>query len=271
MSGDRLVGAARQETLIAFRAVAESIELVGQESLKPTVHSKAGRDVVTAMDVAVEDNIRGLISSALGQTVVGEERGGETPSDGSAYWLIDPICGTRNFASGMPLYCVNLALVEDDRVSIGIVGDPSTGEIAYAERGRGAWALRGHTSRRLVTSDESRTLVIEDGKSKLGRRQHAAAFIASAIRADRWDFRSLGSTLALPYLAAGRISAYVVFWVSAVHSAPGILLTTEAGGIVSDIDGNPWTTLSDSLVASANQSLHGELLEIAHASSPNPR
>jgi myo-inositol-1(or 4)-monophosphatase len=66
-------------------------------------------------------------------------------------------------------------------------------------------------------------------------------------------------------LAAGRISAYVVFWVSAIHAGPGSLLVTEAGGTVSDIDGRPWTIRSDSLLASATPGLHKELLTLARA------
>jgi myo-inositol-1(or 4)-monophosphatase len=165
---------------------------------------------------------------------------------------------------------VNLALVEGDEVTIAVVGDPSTGEIDVAERGRGAWGLKDGARRQLATSGESRTIVIDDGKSKDSRREQAARFTAAAIRADRWDFRSLGTTLASPYLAAGRISAYVVFWVSAIHAGAGSLLVTEAGGILSDIDGRPWTIRSDSLVASANPDLHDEMLELARAASGRP-
>jgi len=88
---------------------------------------------------------------------------------------------------------------------------------------------------------------------------------AAAIRADRWDFRSLGTTLALPYLAAARLSAYVVFWVSAIHAGAGSLLVTEAGGVLTDIAGRPWTIRSDSLMASANDALHADLLDLARA------
>jgi fructose-1,6-bisphosphatase/inositol monophosphatase family enzyme len=67
---------------------------------------------VTATDVAVEDAVRTMVGGAVGSLVVGEERGGEPPADGAPYWVVDPICGTRNFASGVPLYSINLALVE---------------------------------------------------------------------------------------------------------------------------------------------------------------
>ena len=256
----------RPETLVAVDAVERALELVRRRVGAEDVTSKSARDVVTATDVVVEDAVRGIVRKALGFSVMGEERGGWVSADGSPYWLLDPICGTRNFASDIPLCCVNLALVEGDRITAAVVGDPSTGEIHLAERGRGAWTLNGDARRRLTTSDKSGTIVIEDGKSKGTRREHAAQFTAGAIRADRWDFRSLGTTLALPYVAAGRIAAYVVFCVSAIHAGAGNLLVAEAGGRLSDIDGQPWTIHSDSVVASATSDLHGELLELARSS-----
>ncbi len=253
----------RRETVVAMGAVERALELARRGVGAKDISSKGARDVVTATDVAVEDAVRGIVHDALGFPVIGEERGGTATADGSPYWLVDPICGTRNYASGIPLYCVNLALVEGGHVTAAVVGDPSTGEIDVAERGRGAWALKDGARRRLITSDESRTIVVEDGKSKGARREHAAQFTAAAMRADRWDFRSLGTTVALPYLAAGRISAYVVFRVSAIHAGAGSLLVTEAGGTLSDIDGRAWTIHSDSVVASATPDLHQEMLDLA--------
>ncbi len=253
----------RRETVVAMGAVERALELARRGVGAQDISSKGARDVVTATDVAVEDAVRGIVHDALGFPVIGEERGGKATADGSPYWLVDPICGTRNYASGIPLYCVNLALVEGGHVTAAVVGDPSTGEIDVAERGRGAWALKDGARRRLITSDESRTIVVEDGKSKGARREHAAQFTAAAMRADRWDFRSLGTTVALPYLAAGRISAYVVFRVSAIHAGAGSLLVTEAGGTLSDIDGRAWTIHSDSVVASATPDLHQEMLDLA--------
>jgi myo-inositol-1(or 4)-monophosphatase len=141
--------------------------------------------------------------------------------------------------------------------------------LAIARCGIGADDITGKGGRDLVTvtdvdvEDAVRGMVadaLEDGKSKGGRREQAARFTAAAIRADRWDFRSLGTTLVSPYLAAGRISAYVVFWVSAIHTGAGSLLVTEAGGTSSDLDGRPWTIRSDSFVGSADPDLHEELL-----------
>jgi myo-inositol-1(or 4)-monophosphatase len=254
----------RSETQVAVDAVRAALALTQPGAAVGEVTLKGERDLVTTADVAVEDAVRRLIGETLSMPVVGEERGGNATAEG-AYWLVDPICGTRNFASGIPLYCVNLALVEDGDVTAAVVGDPSTGDVLAAERGRGSWAVDGREPRRLAVNGDSQTIVIEDSHADpdAHRRDRAAAAVAGAIRAFRWDIRALSTTLALAYVATARVAAYVLFWTSAVHVGAGSLLAAEAGAIVSDIDGRPWTLESDSIVASATPVLHSELLTIA--------
>jgi myo-inositol-1(or 4)-monophosphatase len=249
----------REETLVALVAVERALDLARGRVGAGDVTLKGARDLVTATDVAVEDAIRRVLGASF--PVVGEERGGKASG---SYWLVDPICGTRNFASGIPLYCVNVALVENQEVAVGVVGDPSTGEIHVAERGNGAWALRGDERRRLVADEDSQTIVIEDSHAdpEPARRERAAASVARAIRAFRWDIRALSTSLALAYVAAGRVAAYVLFWTSEIHVAAGSLLAAEAGAVVSDVDGRPWTIHSDSIVASATPALHDNLLAL---------
>jgi hypothetical protein len=165
----------RPETLVGIEAVQRALTIARPGVDAEDVSEKGERDLVTVADVAVEDAVRHVLTNAMKASVIGEERGGEVPADGSPYWLVDPICGTRNFASGIPLYCVNLALVEGNEVTVAVVGDPSRGEIDVAERRRGAWRLKDGSRHRLTTSDESRTLVIEEGKSQGSRREQAAA------------------------------------------------------------------------------------------------
>jgi myo-inositol-1(or 4)-monophosphatase len=226
--------------------------------------------VVTGADLAVEDLITGMLRNAFEEPVIGEERGGDAPTDGTAHWLVDPICGTRNYASGIPLYCVNIALIDRDAVAAAVVADASTDEIIVAETGRGTWTLAHDDLRQVRANDQSRTIVVEDGKSTGLVRDHAAAFMAAVIRADRWDFRSLGTTLAFPYLATGRIAAYVVFSASvisasaSVHSAAGSLLASEAGAILSDVDDTARRLGSPILIAAATTELHEELLDLVY-------
>jgi myo-inositol-1(or 4)-monophosphatase len=256
------MGAPPAEAEPAIRAVAEALDLAVGRSGADEVTSKDGRDIVTATDVRVEDHLRALLGDGLGIQMVGEERGGETDAQ-AAYWLLDPICGTRNYASGIPLWCVNLALVRDGRPALAVVGEPSTDELLVAWAGGGAWGLRRDgTSRRLRADASSQTLIVEPGKSNDARREAAAHFSAAAVSADRWDLMSLNSTISLAYLAAGRVAAYVVFYVTSVHTAAGVLLAGEAGATVSDVDGSPWTLESDSLLAAASAELHAELLAL---------
>jgi myo-inositol-1(or 4)-monophosphatase len=248
----------REETLAAVAAVEQGLALAVTGVGSDEISSKGPRDIVTAADVAIEAALR----TALGDIpVVGEEGGG---SVAETYWLVDPICGTRNFASGIPLYAVNVALVESGEVTVGVVGDPTTGEVHVAERGGGSWARRGGEWERLKVSAASETIVIEDSHADPdpARRERAAAAVAAAIRAFRWDIRALSTTLALPYVAVGRVAAYVLFWTSALHVAAGAVLAEEAGATVTDVDGRPWTVDSDSIVAAATPELHAELLAL---------
>lgn len=248
----------RDETRAAVAAVEQGLALASTGVGSDDITSKGPRDIVTAADVAVEAVLR----DALGPIPVVGEEGGGTPGD--VYWLVDPICGTRNFASGIPLYAVNVALVEAGEVTVGVVGDPTSGEVHAAERGRGSWARRSGRWERLAVSAASETVAIEDSHADPDpvRRERAAAAVAAAIRAFRWDLRALSTTLALPYVATGRIAAYVLFWTSALHVAAGAVLAQEAGAVVTDIDGRPWTIEADSLVASATPALHAELLAL---------
>ncbi len=256
----------RPPTSAAIQAVRQGLLLAREQSGRAAVTPKSGRDIVTSADVAVEEAITGLLTDRTGLPVVGEEHGGEMPQDGSACWLVDPICGTSNYAGGTTLYSINVALAEGGRITAGVVGDPSADEVLVAELGRGAAAAgsRGRDGwRPLRTTFASRTVAIEPGRSAGPRREHAAAVIADVITADRWDFRSLASTLSMAYMARGTLSAWVVFLTdSPVHCAAGSLLVSEAGGVVSDIDGIAWSTDSDSCLASATPDLHAELLDL---------
>jgi myo-inositol-1(or 4)-monophosphatase len=252
----------RRELAAGVRAAYSGIELAASRIGAGEVSPKEGRDVVTASDVAVEKLMRALLWEAVGQPVVGEEQGGVRPKDGSGYWLVDPICGSRNYASGVSLYCVNLAFMQGDEVVAAVVAGPSTSEIVIAERDRGAWLIERDQLHRVRASSISQLIAVEDDKAQRARRTQAAALSAAVISADRWDFRSFGTTLSLAYLAAGRIAACAIFSTSAVHSAAGSLLVTEAGAVLTDIDGKPWTIASSTLLVSANQVLHEELLAL---------
>jgi myo-inositol-1(or 4)-monophosphatase len=253
----------RAETLAAVDAVREALDVARLGTGE--VHVKVGRDVVTDTDVAVEDHLRRTLTSDFEWPVIGEERGGRVPI-GTPYWLVDPICGTRNFASAIPLYSVNAAMVENGSVSIAVVGDGSSGHVLVAEVGGGAWRLGQGVPEALTTTPVS--LIIDFGANPMAGpdRDSAARTVAEAIRRDRWTVRCLSTTLSLAYVATGQIAGCVLFDTpSSIHSAAGALLVAEAGGVVTNLEGKPWTVEAHSLVCSADETLHREVLDLIAA------
>jgi len=251
----------RAETEAAIHAATAARQIADSRQGADRISSKGGRDIVTAADVACEDVIRSeLLSRFPGYAVVGEERGGE-PTAGAPYWLVDPICGTRVFASGLPLYCTNIALVEDGQVTAAAVAIGCSDEVVYGEAGSGAWMRTTAGDRRLAVGDESHTIWI-DGKSR-----RAAGVVRRAMELNRWYVWVFSSSVFYPHLAAGRISGILHFRQSAggppLHTAAGCFLVREAGAIVSDVEtGGPWTLETRSMLAAATPALHRELAEL---------
>src|SRR5215212_8214311 len=255
----------RAETRAALAAVDAALKLMKRRPGADQITSKGGRDLVTATDVAVEDAVRAsLVAAYPDWTVVGEERGGEDRIGDRPYWLVDPICGTRNFAANIPMYAVNIALVQDGQVTAAAVGDGGTGSRYVAERGRGAYEIVRNGSHRLRVDPDSPIVSFAAGTSKPGMRPAIGAdFTRAAILADRWELRLFSSTLSLAYLATGRIGAYLLFEVSSpVHIAAGALLAEEAGALVTDSAGGPWTVERPSILAAAGPAIQRELLDL---------
>ena len=256
----------RPELEAALAAVDIALGMIAARVGADRHSSKGQRDLVTATDVAVEDAVRAeLLGRQPAWPVVGEERGGESAiSDDRPYWLVDPICGTRNFASGLPLYTVNVALVVAGRVTLSVVGDGASGERYVAERGQGARLLSTDGARPLRVSDASETVSLDVGSAGAGPHiAHAAEVARAAILADRWYLRMLGSTAGFAHVAAGRISAHVIFKSSSpVHTAAGCLLVEEAGGLVTDLDGRPWDLAARAFLTVGTPELQRDLLRL---------
>jgi len=126
------------------------------------------------------------------------------------YWLVDPLCGTANFAARLPLVALNIALVEDGRVTASAVADGVTGDV-YAANGVAAPGA----SARLAPSDSTASgisgLVSLDpnlaGPDEL--RAFGQAFAIRVVAAAQWDVRMFATTLGLAYVAGGRLAAAV--------------------------------------------------------------
>ena len=232
-----------------------------------TRQAKSATDFATAADVEAEQAILEVIRAARpDDAFVGEELGevsGEVSGARDRTWLVDPLCGTLNFAASTPLFSVNVALVVDGSTTVAAVSHPPSGEVYWADDGTFGILDREHDvpANRLVN-------INADGP--LDR-----PFVGAQLAADP-DFRAVfaprveSTTLALAWVAAGRRLAYVTdgHLEGSVHFTPGIALCEAAPGVVvSDLDGAPVHT-GPGLVAAADPETHATLLRLVARHRP---
>lgn len=204
---------------------------------------KSARDVVTEVDHLSEALILDGIRAAFpGDALLAEETGehdaaqGEAASSGvGRVWVVDPLDGTINYANGIPVFCVSIALVVDGRPVVGVVRDPTRDE-SFAATAGGPATLNGREVR-ASAKDRLSDFVISmalNGRSATTR----ARGVRKAIRVPR----SMGSAaLALAYVANGRFDAFVQQGgLSTWDIAAAGLIAERAGASVSDLDGGPW-------------------------------
>ena len=258
------MGSLRPEAEVAIRAAGIAQKIADSRTGADGITSKGGIDLVTDTDLACEDAIRSELLRAFPDwPVVGEERAG-TAQPGKPYWLVDPICGTRAFASNIPLYCTNIALVEDGEVTLAAIGIGTTGELLWAEKGRGAQLRKDGVDRPIAARDSSNIVWID------GSTLPAANAVRQIILTNRWFVWKFSSTLSYAYVACGRIAAAIQFSsrsqvqpMGSVHTAAGCFILREAGAIVTDLDdGSPWQLGTRSHLIAATDKLHRELSEI---------
>lgn len=252
----------RPETQAAIRAAGIAQRIADSRAGADHVTSKGGIDLVTDTDLACEDAIRAELSRNFPEyAVIGEERQG-TVRPGQPYWLVDPICGTRPFASNIPLYCTNIALVENGEITTAAVGIGKTGEILYAEKGGGSRLQSDAGDLPVRVSDSSNTIWID------GNTEEAANATKRALLLKRWYVWRFSSSLAYAYLALGRIAGVIQFSshppadaYGSVHAAAGCFIAREARAVVTDLDnGSPWHLTTASFLIASSTELHEELL-----------
>jgi myo-inositol-1(or 4)-monophosphatase len=254
-------------TRAALAALRTIRPLVQQRRGAGDVTEKAPNDIVTATDVLVQNAIEQVLRDHEPDiTFVGEEGASTLVHYPARVWLVDPICGTPNYAAALPLFCTNIALVEDGRVVTGCVADGGTGEICVAERGRGAWLVGGGGLQRLRAQASYGMLSVDplDSRGSEGVADFATSFAIAAMEKHRFDVRAVGSTIALLYVATGRlVGAVYRSEGAALHVAAGALLAQEAGARVTDHSGADWTIESPSLVVGATTQVHADLQKLA--------
>ncbi|MCD0483617.1 inositol monophosphatase family protein [Streptacidiphilus sp. ASG 303] len=244
----------------AARAGAEAVRARYGQRL--TRIDKGAGDFATDADVAAEEAVLGVIRAARPEDAVhGEEGGRRGAADAARQWLVDPLCGTLNYAAGSMLVAVNVAL----RDGPAAVADPFGGEVFLTD-GSAAWVRRDGGDTRLAPTAATRLVDVNlDPPFPNAPGFRAVDLLAHPGFAARFRPRVVSTTLALAWVAAGRRAAYVTDGgdlTASVHFAAGIALCRAAGCVVTGIDGAPVGRTGRGLVAAADAATHGQLLSM---------
>jgi myo-inositol-1(or 4)-monophosphatase len=233
------------------------------------------------IDPLCEETIRTTITEAFpDHNILGEE--GVEPGIEAAkaalealmtlngfLWIVDPIDGTTNFASGIPFSAPSVAVVYRGEIIVGVIHDPHRNEIWTAVKGRGAF-LNGEPLK-IDTSSSSpspTTTSIQDAvigaESPAGQKSLEVAVKGiQALMPKCRTIRILGSTaVKMPWVAKGRLTCYWSPDECAWDHAAGAIIVQEAGGVITDLDGSPFTLRTRKFLVSQNEQVHKEVLRV---------
>ncbi|MGP7817375.1 inositol monophosphatase family protein [Niallia sp. 01092] len=231
------------------------------------VQKKNASDLVTEVDQMTEKMLRQKIKQDFpDHWILSEEDCGQANSyqafqqfDSGYGWIIDPIDGTTNFIHGIPYYSVSIGIVNNKEPVIGVVLNPMTGELYTARKSMGSFLneqpLRVGQEMKLTEAIVSTGFQAND--FKVGSRVLQQM---DKLAGNSRNIRMFGaSSLDLCQVASGRLTGFWHEGLNPWDTAAGILIVTEAGGTVTDKDGNPYKLFHESLVAS-NGNIHNDLL-----------
>ncbi|MEV0126705.1 inositol monophosphatase family protein [Streptomyces sp. NPDC050703] len=224
---------------------------------------KGDGDFATAADVEAEEAILDVIRGARPADAVLGEEGGQrgAAAEGGRRWLVDPLCGTLNYAVGNMLVAVNVALPG----GAAAVADPFSGEVFFTD-GAAAWVRHGDADTPLAPASATRLVDVNlDPPFPNAPGFRAVDLLARREFGERFRPRVVSTTLALAWVAAGKRAAYVTDGdglAGSVHFAAGIALCRAAGCVVTGIDGGPADGAGRGLVAAADDDTHRLLMSM---------
>ena len=244
---------------------ADAITLDRFEASDLKVKSKPDMTPVSDADVAVEEVLRERLAEARpGDSIVGEEFGGETVFEGRQ-WVIDPIDGTKNFVRGVPVWATLISLLVDGQPVLGVVSAPALARRWYAAQGSGAWRTfnKGGLKRLEVShvgelADASLAMSSLEGWKARGLQEN---FIALTERT--WRLRGYGDFFGYCLVAEGAVDIAAEPEVSVWDLAALSVLVTEAGGTFSSLSGEPGPHGGDAIAT--NGLLHDAAREVIGA------
>jgi myo-inositol-1(or 4)-monophosphatase len=233
------------------------------------IQQKGVIDLVTEFDKRSEEVILSAIQREFPDHAVLAEESGHNNAISEYQWVIDPLDGTTNFAHGIPLFSVSIALLKNSSPVVGVVYDPLRDEMFSAELGHGA-TLNKHAIH-VSTRTDLEQAVISTGfpyDLRTNPRNNLAQFVEFQLRTQA--VRHLGSAaLDCSWTAMGRLDGYWEFGIKPWDIGAGALIVQEAGGKVTFADGDENFLSNDSILVS-NGLLHEQMLQVLRESDEAP-
>ncbi|MFY1696294.1 MULTISPECIES: inositol monophosphatase family protein [unclassified Solwaraspora] len=253
---------------VAVQAAARGAELM--RTREPgRLAGKGDRDYASEVDLAVERDLRTFLAERTPHIgFLGEEEGTSGAATDGEQWVLDPIDGTVNFAHGVPLCGVSLALVRDRRPVVGVVELPLLAARYTATAGGGAWRdgepIRIRGAARL--SDALANLGDYGVGAGSGERNAVRFALTRQVAHRALRVRMLGSAaIDLVWVADGRTDVSITLSNKPWDMAAGTLIAREAGAAVVDVDGTPHTLDSSATIAAPPPLLDEVLTMVAAA------
>jgi myo-inositol-1(or 4)-monophosphatase len=261
---------------IAVDAALKAGKLVLKHSGKiKRIGFKGDVNLVTDVDRLAEEIIVKTIRSKFPGHGILTEESKEKKTASDFKWVIDPLDGTTNYAHGLPVYCISIALEKEGEIILGVVYNPNLDELFVGEKGKGAYIYKGRgaskSKQRISVSRESKLgkSLLATGfpydirTSKNNNLNHFANFYkrCQAVR------RMGAAALDLAYLAMGRFDGFWELKLSPWDMAAGSLLITEAGGKVTDFSGGSFNIYLKEILAT-NGKIHQQMVDVLKSNKP---
>ncbi|GAB4190280.1 MAG: inositol monophosphatase family protein [Wenzhouxiangellaceae bacterium] len=222
---------------------------------------KSDASPVTNADKAAERAIREHIRQRWPDHAIYGEEYGRSDDESDYLWLIDPIDGTKCFIRQLPFYSIQIALMHRGQLQLGVSCAPRMDELAWAERGAGAYLNGQRLTVGTVTDLQQAYLSTGNLKWPLDhQRWQALSRLYSAVHLAR----GYGDYFHYHRLAAGQLDGVLEQGVNILDIAALAVIVQEAGGVFTDIDGNPPTLETTSVIAAGTPELHQQIYSIMH-------
>ena len=248
--------------IAATRKAARALKRDFGELEKLQVSLKGPANFVSAADHRAEETLYAELAKARpGYGFLGEEGGTREGADKTHTWIVDPLDGTTNFLHGIPQFAISIALEREGAVIAGLVYNPISDEMFFAEKGKGAFLNDQRI--RVAARKNMAEAVVACGLPHHGRPGIARAHQETiAVQEKVAGLRRFGAAaLDLAWVAAGRLDGYWERDIKPWDMAAGLIIVREAGGYASDCSGKD-DMLAKGEILVGNETIHKELLGI---------